>query len=308
MKIDISVIVAVYNEPKLLSRALNGIAQQHFQNFEVLIINDGSTDASPQIAAKFSEEDPRFKLQHKEHGGIASARNLGLEKAKGAYIIHHDADDYLPSENVLGQLFKLASTEDADIVIGDYNLITKSRTMRIKQGFNGHPSQHIRYLLHNKYHAGLWNKLIKKSLYGKIKFVKDINYMEDKLLMVRLLNKNPKMVYLPEIVYNYVNTNPLSNQISEADLSSIKLVIEQLEKEFQQKNLSYDLTYQKLHYKLLAILNNIPINQGKVFKEVNTNIFETHDLPWRHKLLLYFESIGIHFFSKFYVILIRYKK
>ena len=90
----VSVIVPIYNVENYLKRCLDSLSQQTEKDFEVIMINDGSTDGSCQIATSFAERDPRFKLFHETNQGEAAARNLGLDKASGEYIMFLDADDY----------------------------------------------------------------------------------------------------------------------------------------------------------------------------------------------------------------------
>ena len=89
----ISVIVPVYNTEKYLHRCIDSILNQTFTDFELLLINDGSTDSSSAICDEYAEKDCRVRVFHKPNGGVSSARNLGLEKAQGEWITFCDSDD-----------------------------------------------------------------------------------------------------------------------------------------------------------------------------------------------------------------------
>ena len=91
--VKISVIVPVYNVEKELPRCIESLLTQTYSNFELLLINDGSSDGSPEIMEKYAEKDPRIRTLHKKNGGVSSARNRGLEQAKGEYVCFVDADD-----------------------------------------------------------------------------------------------------------------------------------------------------------------------------------------------------------------------
>lgn len=93
--VAISVIVPIYNAEKYLDNSLSSLAQQTFQDFEVLLINDGSKDNSAAICKKYSLRDQRFKLFNKENGGSASARQMGMDNLCGRYCIVCDADDWV---------------------------------------------------------------------------------------------------------------------------------------------------------------------------------------------------------------------
>ena len=90
----VSIIVAVYNVEKYISRCLDSLQVQTHKNIEVLLVDDGSKDASGIICDKYAANDLRFKVIHKENGGVSKARQTGLDAATGDYIIHADPDDY----------------------------------------------------------------------------------------------------------------------------------------------------------------------------------------------------------------------
>ena len=94
----ISVIIPVYNAEKTLHRCIDSILAQTFSDFEVLLIDDGSKDKSGEICDEYARKDSRIKVCHKENGGVSSARNTGLSKAMGEYVIHCDADDFIEPE------------------------------------------------------------------------------------------------------------------------------------------------------------------------------------------------------------------
>lgn len=95
--VKISVIVPVYNVEKELPRCIESLLTQTYSNFELLLINDGSSDGSPEIMERYAEKDPRIRTLHKKNGGVSSARNRGLEQAKGEYVCFVDVDDVVAS-------------------------------------------------------------------------------------------------------------------------------------------------------------------------------------------------------------------
>lgn len=112
----ISIIVPVYNTEKYLSRCIDSVINQTFTDFEVLLIDDGSTDNSGKICDEYAEKDSRIKVIHKENGGQAEARNLALDIAKGDYIAFVDSDDYI-SKYYLHILYDNIKKYDADISV-----------------------------------------------------------------------------------------------------------------------------------------------------------------------------------------------
>lgn len=116
----ISIVVPIYNVENYLRMCLDSIQNQTYQNFECLLINDGSPDHSSKICEEFVEKDSRFKYFEKANGGLSSARNLGIECSGGAYITFVDSDDWL-EHDALDRLYGALKKENADISIGRYN-------------------------------------------------------------------------------------------------------------------------------------------------------------------------------------------
>ena len=117
----ISLVMPVYNVEKYLKRALESVQTQTFKNFELIIVNDGSTDGSKAIAESFCEKNENFILINQENQGPSVARNTGLKVCKGDYIGFMDSDDYLEPE-FLESLYTAATENDADIACCNFNL------------------------------------------------------------------------------------------------------------------------------------------------------------------------------------------
>lgn len=116
--IDFSVIVPVYNVERYLEQCIESILSQTYLNFELLLIDDGSTDLSSNICDRYSEKDYRVRVLHKENGGVCSARNLGIKESKGQYIVFIDSDDWVDN----GYLQSLLSINDVELVCCSYRL------------------------------------------------------------------------------------------------------------------------------------------------------------------------------------------
>lgn len=125
----ISVIVPAYNVQDYIADTLKMIADQTYENFEAIIVNDGSTDRTGEIVKAFCEKDDRFRYIEKENGGVSQARNVGIESAKGELIVFWDADDEIPKRS-LEYLFSAMEREDADMAIGIRALDTMTEVSR----------------------------------------------------------------------------------------------------------------------------------------------------------------------------------
>lgn len=205
----ISVICPVYNVEKYIHRCLNSILNQTFTNFELILIDDGSKDNSGIICDEYAYKDSRITVIHKQNGGVASARQVGTDIARGNYIIHVDPDDWV-SQDYLEKLFSKAHETDADVIICDYYIADDKTYHHCKQEPYALDAESILLSLFHKIHGSLWNKLIKQECYKKydLHFVSEVNYCEDVLLLVQLLlHSEVKAAYLDEALYFYYQGN-----------------------------------------------------------------------------------------------------
>lgn len=185
----ISIIVPIYNVENYLRQCLDSIIAQTYQNFECLLINDGSPDNSAEICREFVDKDARFRYFEKENGGLSSARNLGIEKSRGAYITFVDSDDWLDSD-YLEVLYSKIVEYDTDFVIGSYKKFSMSDNcyyMHIwEQDYYEKiwTSQELITVLPNieNYDSSYtvsWGKLFKRSLFDEVLFNEQRRFGED---------------------------------------------------------------------------------------------------------------------------------
>ena len=123
----ISIIVPVYNTEQYLPRCLNSILSQSFIDFELLLVDDGSIDGSGSICDKYAAKDNRVRVFHKENGGVSSARNLGLDEAKGEWICFVDSDDEMLPNGL--QTLANGICDEVDIVMGGYEEVDEFGVM-----------------------------------------------------------------------------------------------------------------------------------------------------------------------------------
>ncbi len=115
----ISIIVPVYNVEKYLRQCMDSIVNQTFRDVEIICVNNGSTDSSPEILAEYAEKDARVQVVHKKNGGIASARNAGMERVRGKYLLFIDSDDYV-SPDLCAKTFRKAEETGAEMTLFYY--------------------------------------------------------------------------------------------------------------------------------------------------------------------------------------------
>lgn len=215
----ISIIVPVYNAETYLARCIESILQQTFPDFELLLIDDGSKDRSLIICNEYKKNDNRIRVFHKENGGVSSAREYGLNRIKGCYVIHIDPDDWIES-NMLEVMYTKAVKDDADMVICDYWLDLNHRVKYMTQNPIGLTAQNVQNkIFRQELYGSLWNKLIKTNIIREfnIHFPPNINLWEDAFFVCSILCHDIKISYLNMAFYHYdmcINNNSLVRNLS----------------------------------------------------------------------------------------------
>lgn len=202
----LSIIVPIYNAEKYLGDTIQSLLKQTYTDFEILLVDDGSTDNSLKICNIFAELDKRIKVIHKDNGGVSSARNSGLVKAVGQYIAFVDADDLIEPD-MYRLLIKSLEHSSADvamcgIVTETVYKIPNSITVKDYQIVYDKP---LKLLLDETLGTGyVWNKVFRNSSIGSIRFDEAIVYSEDQLFITEVLMRCNAIVLLPQILYHYM--------------------------------------------------------------------------------------------------------
>ena len=206
---EFSIIVPVYNAERSLTRCLNSIQRQKYSDFEVILVDDGSTDKSNIICREFVQEDERFKLLDQENSGPSVARNRGLNLAQGKYIAFVDSDDYLENDylNLIKEKFEKA---DIGVVFIGFHKITQDGSLI---------SKHILSDDNLDYHSKLlelstrdmfgytWVKVFKREVIGSSIFREDLNLFEDEIFTCQVLNNCCQVGVVEQAIYNYTVGN-----------------------------------------------------------------------------------------------------
>lgn len=198
----ISIIVPVYNAESTIEKCLKSIKNQTFTDFEVILIDDGSSDNSGVICDKYSNEDSRFRVFHQKNNGVSCARQAGIEKAQGEYVIHADPDDWV-EETMLEDLLKMAIDTNADVVLCDYYI---NDNIYVKQQPSNLHHEVVLKELFQHLHGSCCNKLLRRECYEffKAQFPKELSYSEDLVFWVKLLKYPLKIAYLHNAYYHYI--------------------------------------------------------------------------------------------------------
>ena len=220
MSCEISIIVPVYNVEMYLETCIDSILNQSFEDFEIIIVNDGSTDSSGQIAHNLLTRDNRIKVINKENGGASTARNAGLDVATGNYIGFIDSDDTI-SPLMYERLYKNIKNMDTDISMCRMLRVEKDKQYPTKD-FIGKEvlssDECLKLLFLNKIDQSVSNKLFKKQLFQDLRFPEGkIN--EDFSILYRLFDRSMHIGYISELEYIYyyrsnsITTSHISNKI-----------------------------------------------------------------------------------------------
>lgn len=196
MKPLVSIIVPVYNVKDYVLKCLESLARQSYEQIEIIVVNDGSTDGSGEICDEFSCDEEKVKVFHKKNGGLSSARNYGIKKAKGEYICLVDSDDWVKKDFV-AMMVEVAEEEDADVMVCGYNgLVPEQKVL------SGEKATVKLLTEQENMEIIAWNKMYRRLLFDDVSYPEGENY-EDTLTTYKLLSKAEKVVYVPESLYVY---------------------------------------------------------------------------------------------------------
>ncbi|MDS3264683.1 ss-1,4-galactosyltransferase [Streptococcus pneumoniae] len=205
----VSIVVPVYNVEKYLKKSIESILNQTYQNIEILLVDDGSTDSSGKICESFSKVDPRIRVFHKENGGLSDARNFGIEQMKGQYVAFIDSDDYI-SKDYVWKLYSSIKNNDSEVSICSFLLVDekgeKIKDELLDSGKICLTGQQIleKVLTADGYrYVVAWNKLYRSTLFEKLKFKKGMLY-EDEFLNYPLFWDCKRVSIVEEPLYLYV--------------------------------------------------------------------------------------------------------
>lgn len=209
----VSVIVPVYNVENELKTCIESIISQSHENWELWLIDDGSTDKSPMLCDEYEKRDSRIHVLHKENGGVSAARNSGLQQVTGEYVLFVDSDDYLEKQ-ALEKMVAEAEDKTADVVLCGffYRVMHDNSVVEnvADASFAGDNKELAKTVFAGVFEKDLinppWNKLIKRSVLqeNNLQFNEAYSILEDLSFSVQLLEKCSKVVIMKEALYNYV--------------------------------------------------------------------------------------------------------
>ncbi|EFC70471.1 glycosyltransferase [Prevotella sp. oral taxon 299] len=276
----LSIIIPVYNTEQTLGRCINSVLQSSLNNFEIILINDGSTDNSANICESYKNSYPQqIQVIHQKNQGLSAARNAGLDISKGQYVTFIDSDDYISKDLYCHLLEQLNVNHNIDLL--EYSLVKKAQNnteilFNFKDSiYRNHRSYWIK--THAYIHAFAWNKIYKRELF------KDLRYpigkkFEDVWLLPRIIQKCQTIATTSCGYYHY-DYNP-HGITATADGMALQDLLNAHLKVFEQ--------YQNADYYLSLL--NIQID---VFNRLKTPILLPYKRYWTNFKLVLVSCLGV---------------
>ncbi|EOS8043420.1 glycosyltransferase, partial [Enterococcus faecium] len=223
---EISIIVPVYKVEPYLRKCVDSILAQTFTDFEVILVDDGSPDNSGKICDEYASKDSRVRVIHKKNGGLSSARNAGIDVARGKYLGFVDSDDYI-EKDMYELLYDNIVKEQADLSIcGVYDLYANREPKILKTQYMVLSKiEAMKMILEAKVvSVQAWNKLYKKEIFDTIRYPEGV-ITEDAAVILPVLDKTEKVVIDTQQKYYYFHreNSITSSRFGEKDLDTINV-------------------------------------------------------------------------------------
>ena len=253
-----------YNSEKYVSDAMESMLAQTFKTWELIAVDDGSTDQTGRIMNEFAARDPRIRVVHTENKGVSHARNTGLDMATGEWVAFLDSDDMYEADALE---VMLGEADDANLVIGNFKLnpekgkrrkIVQTKIYRdlkeIKPDLNEYLNTWVLYVV--------WGKLIRRDMI-LTRFCEGCHLGEDMLFMNSLLGSIEQIEFIPQSVYTYRrdNENSLSHQIDDDFVQTVRSTVEYYINYFNDVHIT-KLMYARYLNKVIVIINELFHNSG----------------------------------------------
>lgn len=286
-----SIIVPVYNVEKYLETCLNSILNQNYNEFELILVNDGSTDNSGLICQNYYEKFENIKYIIKENGGLSSARNEGILRSQGEYIIFTDSDDYWKGNNVLFDLNEIIIKDNPDLILheetrffSEENQIYECNINKIKSEEHKFMEDCFNLIYNEVYVASAWDKVIKREiLINNNLFFPLKRKSEDIEWCAKLIEHINKysLFYYSFYIYRQSNTNSITKNIDSNHILDIFQMIKICLNEGKKKN----KTIQRAIENFLTINYVVLLMNYYKLTKTDRTLIKTEIFEWKFLLL-----------------------
>lgn len=300
MKKLISIIVPVYNTEVYLLECIESILQQNLRNIEIIAINDGSTDSSPQLLNFIASTDSRIIVINKPNGGISSARNLALKYATGDFVLFIDSDDLLVPDS-LEQILMIATANDADIVCFGYQKLYKNTP---KKSFLSSDSTYTKQISKQEFFqlcfdtnyktncsngAYTWARLYKRSIVDSLTFDEQWTFYEDMDFFSRLVLslKEKSKIFLCDVPMYYYRQrkSSLIHSHRSKRLFALYACLRKILKRYEKGTIQYDIISKDRLSTLIKIMQiSLTSNRFGGFRLFKKILLSRNDLSLKTKL------------------------
>lgn len=294
--VKISIVMPIYNGEKYLKEAIESIINQSYDNYELILIDDGSTDNTSSICHNYTQNN-RIKYYYVKNSGVSNARNIGIDKSTGDYITFLDADDYFNYEALKNYNDIIVKT-NCDLIITSYNEVYKNNIISHKFDYNQKIKSNLDSIIFeiDGVEGFLCNKLYKSSILkeNNLKLSKEINFCEDLLFNCKYLEYS-NVVYIASFVtLNY----RMRRSSATWNLNTNK--VKQLFKVFStiEEN-KYILANIKYKYYKLNLISKLPINK-KLYVNDYKNLIKSNLISYKAKIKI-FIMFKLNFIYKIYM-------
>ena len=260
-----SVIIPVYNVEKYLSQCIDSVLKQDFTDYEIILVDDGSTDNSPNICDEYAEKYTQIKVIHKTNGGLSDARNFGIKEAQGDYLIFLDSDDFWKGKSILSEIRLIIDKKNPDLIIHSFTYFytkekyIEERILEDKNELSFGLVKDLKKLINNNvYYPTAWNKIIRTEIvksnsiyFPKGKLHEDIAWCADIIPYIDKYAIYNKSFYF----YRQEREGAITNKIHKKNIIDILNII--AEKQEELSKIEGGLNY--LYAPYIACLNFIPL-------------------------------------------------
>lgn len=306
----ITAVVPVYNMGGYLERAVNSLLQQNYSNYEIILVDDGSTDNSASLCDEFANKYNRIRVIHKKNGGLSSARNCGIEVASGEYIIFPDPDDWVDKYYL--QALVEQQNEEIDLEICGNYIVTSGKKITQNSGaqkeiFNSKDAI-LHLLVQGEYCGFAWNKLYHMDIIqsNNLRFDEELGMAQDLHFAFRYMLHCKKVSYDPTPHYFYYQhdegvTN-INHPLTDRKISGIKTYLKLFD--LSKENISEAVplvgaTIANLNLNFIYIYYNTKMNKPELLEYLNLNFkkyrkyfFKNSNYNLSHKMMGVFALIN----------------
>ena len=292
--VDLSVIVPIYKVEKYLTRCLNSLLIQDLEHVEFILVDDGSPDCCGEICEHYANLDSRFKVFHKENGGLSSARNYGIDHSSGEYIMFVDSDDWVSSD-FCRTAYSAALEHKSDLVMFDYQVVSSDN--EIKPHYHDRKEGKCSWqegidLLLGQVGVYAWNKLYKRSLFEGIRYPEG-RLFEDSPTTWKLICKAENVYYIENTLYfYYMRSDSILHQ------TSIKALQDRFEMKkqffdgvtelgYSSDKITYVLSPIVLGYAVKVKRNSADSVSEQVYNILNSYNRVPENLSWKQKIIMF---------------------